>query len=73
MGDSNTKQEITLEESFANLNEIVEELENDDLSLEESFKLYQKGMELLKDCNEKIDTVEKKMVQLNADGEISEF
>ena len=73
MGDSNTKQEITLEESFASLNEIVLELENDDLSLEESFKLYQKGMELLKDCNEKIDTVEKKMVQLNADGEISEF
>ena len=67
------QQEITLEESFASLNEIVLELENDDLSLEESFKLYQKGMELLKDCNEKIDTVEKKMVQLNADGEISEF
>jgi len=73
MGEMSEQQEITLEESFASLNEIVLELENDDLSLEESFKLYQKGMELLKDCNEKIDTVEKKMVQLNADGEISEF
>ena len=55
------------------LNTIVEKLENDDLSLEESFKAYQKGMDLLKECNTKIDTVEKKMLKLNTNGETSEF
>lgn len=66
-------QEKTLEESFSQLNAVVEQLENDDLPLEESFKRYQRGMELLKECNGKIDTVEKKMMQLNANGEISEL
>ena len=73
MSDTNSKDEVTLAESFSQLNEIVEKLENDDLSLEKSFEIYQKGMELLKECNDKIDTVEKKMVQLSANGEISEF
>ena len=39
---------------------IVEKLESRDISLEESFTLYQKGMELLKQCSSKIDRVEKK-------------
>ena len=33
-------------------------------SLEESFTVYQKGMELLKYCNESIDKVEKKRSRL---------
>ena len=73
MSDSNVKDETTLEESFSQLNAIVDKLDNDDLSLEDSFKVYQSGMELLKKCNAKIDTVEKKMVELNANGEISEL
>jgi len=73
MGGTATENEQTLEESFGQLNIIVEKLEQDNLSLEESFKAYQKGMMLLKECNDKIDTVEKKMVQLNANGEISEL
>jgi len=73
MSDDNGKAVETLEESFSKLNGIVEKLEQDDLSLEESFKVYQEGMQLLKTCNDKIDTVEKKMMQLNANGEISEL
>ena len=72
MSETNS-QERTLEESFAQLSGVVERLENDDLPLEESFATYQKGMKLLKECNEKIDTVEKKMIQLNANGETSEL
>ena len=37
------------------------------------FSLYKQGMELLKYCNDKLDTVEKKMLQMNEDGEFSEF
>ena len=68
-----TTQEPTIEESLKELDGIGEKLESRDISLEESFAMYQKGMELLKQCSKKIDTVEKKMLKVNEDGELSEF
>ena len=44
----NSGQETTIEESLKELDGIVEKLESRDISLEESFAMYQKGMELLK-------------------------
>lgn len=66
-------KEQALEEIFDELDKIVEQMEMPDVSLEESFKLYHKGIELLKVCNDKIDTVEKKMLILDEDGEQHEF
>lgn len=63
----------SLEEVFEQLDEIVVQLEETDVSLENSFKLYHEGMELLKICNDKIDTVEKKMLMLDEDGEQHEL
>ncbi len=37
----------------------IEALESRDITLEDSFKKYQEGMELLKECSQKIDKVEK--------------
>lgn len=68
-----SEKEITVEEAFAILDGVVEKLEDRETTLEESFALYQRGMELLKLCNEKIDTVEKKMMQVNQYGELEEF
>ena len=68
-----TTQEPTIEESLKELDSIVEKLESRDISLEDSFVLYQQGMELLRKCSGKIDTVEKKMLKINEDGELSEF
>lgn len=67
------KEERSIEELFQVLDETVEKLESRDISLEESFRLYEQGMELLRYCNDKIDTVEKKMLQMNENGELSEF
>lgn len=67
------KEEQTLEESFASLDKIIVALEGRDISLEDSFKVYQSGMELIKSCNEKIDTVEKNMQMINENGELNEF
>ena len=64
---------FNLEEAFAKLEETVAKLERDDISLEDSFKEYQKGMELLKKCSEAIDSVEKKVLVLNGNGELNEF
>ena len=63
----------SLEEVFVELDEVVEQLEESTISLEDSFSLYHKGMELLKVCNDKIDRVEKKMLILDEDGEQHEL
>ena len=65
--------EQSLETVFEQLDKIVEGLEAEDVSLEDSFALYHKGMDLLKVCNEKIDTIEKKMMVLDENGEEHEF
>lgn len=66
-------KEQSLETVFSQLDGIVEQLESEEISLEESFGLYHKGMELLKVCNEKLDTIEKKMMVLDENGEQHEF
>ncbi len=65
--------EQTLETVFHELDELIEALEGENVSLEESFQMYHKGMDLLKVCNEKIDTIEKKMIMLDENGEQHEF
>ena len=67
------KKEVKLEESFEKLNQIVEALEKPDISLEDSFTLYQEGMKLLKACNDSIDKVEKELIILGENGETNEF
>lgn len=64
---------LTVEEAFQKLETLAEKLEDRDTSLEDSFLYYKQGMELLKYCSEKLDMVEKKMLQLNEDGTCSEF
>ena len=68
-----TSQEETLEEVFAQLDDLAEKLEDKETSLEDSFNLYKQGMELLKFCSDKLDTVETKMLQMTEDGTFSEF
>lgn len=67
------EDKISLEDKFQILDELVTELEKEDISLEDSFSLYKKGMELLKECNDEITTVEKKVLQLKDNGETDEF
>lgn len=67
------QEEKPLEEMFTELDLLAGKLEDRETSLEDSFNLYRQGMELLKLCSEKLDTVEKKMLQLNEDGTFSEF
>ena len=67
------EETFNLEEAFLKLEETIADLEREDITLEQSFKEYQKGMELLKKCNENIDKVEKKVLVLNENGETDEF
>lgn len=65
--------EMTLEQAFEKLEESIEALEQEDISLEESFKIYREGMKLIQTCNEKIDKVEKEVLKLSENGELNEF
>lgn len=66
-------EELTLEEAFGRLDQLAARLEEKDIPLEEAFRLYRQGMELLKSCSDKIDKVEKKMLEITEDGELFEF
>ena len=63
------QEQHSLEENFSTLEELIEQLEAEDISLEEAFTAYSKGMNLLKQCNEQIDRVEKQVMKLNEEGE----
>ena len=70
MAETEEKKE---ERSIGELDQLARKLEDKDTPLEESFRLYRQGMELLKDLNGRLDTVEKKMLQMNEDGTFREF
>lgn len=67
------EDQVPLEEMFGQMESIISRMETEDVSLEESFRLYSEGMRLLKMCNETIDTVEKKVLVLDENGETHEF
>lgn len=64
---------MTLEDNFLKIEEVIEKLEADDISLEDAFAAYSEGMNLLKECNAQIDKVEKKVLKLTEDGEMTEL
>lgn len=67
------KEELSLEELFGRLEDTIRQMEEEDVSLEDSFSLYHKGMDTLRMCSERIDEVEKKMLMLDEEGEMHEF
>jgi len=73
MATAKKETEFSLENAFSALNETIEKLESQDITLEESFQAYKKGMELLKKCNETIDQVEKKVLVIDESGNLNEF
>ncbi len=68
-----TEQTPGLEKLFLQLEEIITKMEDSDISLDDSFALYQSGIGKLKQCNALLDEVEKKMLVLNEDGALEEF
>lgn len=59
-----TGEEMSIEQTFEALEEIMEKLEAGETTLEESFKYYETGMKLVKSCNDQIDKVEKQIMIL---------
>ena len=66
-------EDQSLEEIFSDLEQTIKEMEDGEISLEESFSLYQQGVLQLKNCGTILDEVEKKMQILGEDGKIEEM
>jgi len=54
-------RKITFEEALAKLEEIARELEEGDLSLDESLKKFDEGVKLASFCNEKLEEAQQKV------------
>ena len=65
-----TNKELSFEKAIAELQTVVEKLEAGQASLEESLTLYERGMELVKLCNTRLDTAEQRVqcVRLGVQG-----
>ena len=62
-----SKKNKNFEESLKRLQEISELLESDDVSLEDSVKLYEEGIKLSKECHSTLEKAELIVEQLNND------
>ncbi len=60
-------KELNFEASMKRLNEIVENLEGGDLSLEESLKLYEEGVRLSQSCMKRLTEAQQKIEMLMRD------
>jgi exodeoxyribonuclease VII small subunit len=64
------KERPSFEEALTRLEEIVEQLEDESISLEKSIELYEEGIELSKTCTETLEKAElriQKVAEQHAD------
>ena len=58
-----------IEEELVGLEKMIRQLESQEISLEESFQLYEQGMKLVREINTRIDTVEAQVLRIETDRE----
>ena len=63
------EKDKSIEQTFAELDQILAKLEDADTSLEDSFTYYEAGMKLVRSCGKKIDKVEKQLIVLQGGAE----
>lgn len=62
-------QNMTFEEAFSELEEVVNRLEAGGLPLEDSLALFERGQALAAHCSELLDEAELKVKQITPEGE----
>jgi exodeoxyribonuclease VII small subunit len=65
MAQKKTKSESTFEDSFTRLEKILEQLEGDDCTLEDTIKLYEEGLGLAKVCYDKLNNAELRIKEIS--------
>ena len=68
-----SNKEVKFEELIEKLEDITNKLEKEQLSLDESVKLFEEGMNISKECNSKLEDAEKRItILINKNDEIKE-
>lgn len=68
------KQEAKFEEKLKELESIIVDLENGEIDLDQSIEKYTRAMKLVKECDEKLKSVEEQVSKLvTEEGEIQDF
>ncbi len=62
-------KEQKFEQQLKKLQEIVEKIESNDISLDESISLYEEGLKLSKSLKEQLENFEKKISEINSNEE----
>ena len=62
-------KEVSFEEALARLDAIVKSLEEGKTSLDESLKLFEEGIKLVRDCEIKLKNVEEKAAKILENGQ----
>lgn len=65
MAQKKNKIENSFEDSFSRLEKILEQLESDDCTLEDTIKLYEEGLGLTKVCYDKLNNAELRIKEIN--------
>ncbi len=66
-------KKLTMEETFEKLDQIIENLESESISLEDSMKEYEAGMKYIRSCNEALTKAESRVMVIRENGELDEF
>ncbi|MGN0170538.1 MAG: exodeoxyribonuclease VII small subunit [Lachnospiraceae bacterium] len=59
------EEKKSIEQVFSDIEQTIEQLQNPETSLEQSFALYEQGMKQIAFCNQEIDGIEKKIQVLS--------
>lgn len=71
--DRQPEENLQLEEVLAQVEQCIAQLENPQISLEDSFRYYEEGIRKLRICNEKVDRIEKQMLVISNQGDLEDF
>ncbi|MBK97320.1 MAG: exodeoxyribonuclease VII small subunit [Balneola sp.] len=64
--NSKERERLSFEEALNELDEIVQQLEKDNVSLNRSIELYQRGVELSKKCSDLLEEAELKIKEVQS-------
>ena len=64
---------LSYEQAYRELNDLVGQLEAGDLPLDDSVRLYERGRLLASHCQTLLDAAELRIQKLNDDGSLSSF
>ena len=67
------KKEMTFEAAMDRLEEVLRRLENGNETLDDSLKLYEEGIALIRACNTQLEAAEQRIrvLQVQADGSVA--